>query len=193
MGDDGDVPGGLCQERHEAVGRPVPAMLKALPSRRHVGERILSPQLIQNRISGADVLETHALPFSHAQLLQVIHVSARRPYPKPWQKAITKTTKEPRTKQAIPPTETAAQYKERSPPWPFDLNYQRGLLSLFSLCSEVRITPHHENGLLHLHLVWCSILSSETAETLAAARVSWVTPFSATLVVRWLQFGYFPF
>lgn len=58
-----------------------------------------------------------------------------------------KTTKEPRTKQAIPPTETAAQYKERSPPWPFDLNYQRGLLSLFSLCSEVRITPHHENGL----------------------------------------------
>ena len=33
--------------------------------------------------------------------------SARRPYPKPWQKAITKTTKEPRTKQAIPPTETA--------------------------------------------------------------------------------------
>lgn len=118
---------------------------------------------------------------------------ATQVYPKPWQKAITKTTKEPRTKQAIPPTETAAQYKERSPPWPFDLNYQRGLLSLFSLCSEVRITPHHENGLLHLHLVWCSILSSETAETLAAARVSWVTPFSATLVVRWLQFGYFPF
>lgn len=118
---------------------------------------------------------------------------ATQVYPKPWQKAITKTTKGPRTKQAIPPTETAAQYKERSPPWPFDLNYQRGLLSLFSLCSEVRITPHHENGLLHLHLVWCSILSSETAETLAAARVSGVTPFSATLVVRWLQFGYFPF
>jgi hypothetical protein len=62
------------------------------------------------------------------------------------------------------------------------LNYQRGLLSLFSLCSEVRITPHHENGLLHLHLVWCSILSSETAETLAAARVSGVASFSATLV-----------
>ena len=83
--------------------------------------------------------------------------------------------------------------KREAPPWPFDLNCQRGLLSLFSLCSEVRITPHHENGLLHLHLVWCSILSSETAETLAAARVSGVTPFSATLVVRWLQFGYFPF
>ena len=64
----------------------------------------------------------------------------------------------------------------------FDLNCQRGLLSLFSLCSEVRITPHHENGLLHLHLVWCSILSSETAETLAAARVSGVASFSATLV-----------
>ena len=63
-----------------------------------------------------------------------------------------------------------------------NLNYQRGLLSLFSLCSEVRITPHHENGLLHLHLVWCSILSSETAETLAAARVSGVASFSATLV-----------
>ena len=62
------------------------------------------------------------------------------------------------------------------------MNYQRGLLSLFSLCSEVRITPHHENGLLHLHLVWCSILSSETAETLAAARVSGVASFSATLV-----------
>ena len=30
-------------------------------------------------------------------------------------KLFTKTTKEPRTKQAIPPTETAAQYKERSP------------------------------------------------------------------------------
>ena len=63
-----------------------------------------------------------------------------------------------------------------------NLNYQRGLLSLFSLCSEVRITPHHENGLLHLHLVWCSILSSETAETLAAARVSGVASFLATLV-----------
>ena len=107
---------------------------------------------------------------------------ATQVYPKPCQKAITKTTKEPRTKQAIPPTETAAQYKERSPPWPFDLNYQGGLLSLFFLCSEVRITPHHENGLLHLHLVWCSILSSETAETLAAARVSGVASFSATLV-----------
>ena len=57
-----------------------------------------------------------------------------------------------------------------------------GLLSLFFLCSEVRITPHHENGLLHLHLVWCSILSSETTETLAAARVSGVASFSATLV-----------
>jgi hypothetical protein len=62
------------------------------------------------------------------------------------------------------------------------LNYQRGLLSLFSLCSEVRITPHHENGLLHLHLGWCSIFPSETAETLAAARVSGVASFSATLV-----------
>ena len=141
MGDDGDVPGGLCQERHEAVGRPVPAMLKALPSRRHVGERILSPQLIQNRISGADVLETHALPFSHAQLLQVIHASARRPYPKPWQKAITKTTKEPRTKQAIPPTETAAQYKERSPPWPFDLNYQGGFSRCFLFAQRFE-SPH---------------------------------------------------
>ena len=63
-----------------------------------------------------------------------------------------------------------------------NLNYQRGLLSLFSLCSEVRITPHHENGLLHLHLGWCSIFPSETAETLAAARVSGVASFSATLV-----------
>ena len=62
------------------------------------------------------------------------------------------------------------------------MNYQRGLLSLFSLCSEVRITPHHENGLLHLHLGWCSIFLSETAETLAAARVSGVASFSATLV-----------
>ena len=57
-----------------------------------------------------------------------------------------------------------------------------GLLSLLSLCSEVQITLHHENGLLYLHLVWCSILSSETTETLAAARVSGVAPFSATLV-----------
>ena len=32
---------------------------------------------------------------------------ATQVYPKPCQKAITKTTKEPRTKQAIPPTETA--------------------------------------------------------------------------------------
>ena len=56
------------------------------------------------------------------------------------------------------------------------------LLSLFSLYSEVRITPHHENGLLHLHLGWCSIFPSETAETLAAARVSGVESFSATLV-----------
>ena len=62
------------------------------------------------------------------------------------------------------------------------MNYQRGLLSLFSVCSEVRITPHHENGLLHLHLGWCSIFLSETAETLAAARVSGVASFSATLV-----------
>ena len=62
------------------------------------------------------------------------------------------------------------------------MNYQRGLLSLFSLCSEVRITPHHENGLLHLHLDWCSIFPSKTAETLAAARVSGVASFSATLV-----------
>ena len=35
---------------------------------------------------------------------------------------------------------------------------------------------------LHLHLGWCSILSPETAETLAAARVSGVASFSATLV-----------
>ena len=82
---------------------------------------------------------------------------------------------------------------KREAPLAVRFELPRGLLSLFSLCSEVRITPHHENGLLHLHLVWCSILSSETAETLAAARVSGVTPFSATLVVRWLQFGYFPF
>ena len=53
---------------------------------------------------------------------------------------------------------------------------------LFSVCSEVRITPHHKNGLLHLHLDWYSILPSETAETLAAARVSGVASFSATLV-----------
>lgn len=50
----------------------------------------------------------------------------------------------------------------------------------FSL--TVRITPHHENGLLHLHLGWCSIFPSETAETLATARVSGVASFSATLV-----------
>ena len=36
---------------------------------------------------------------------------------------------------------------------------------------------------LHLHLGWCSIFPSETAETLAAARVSGVASFSATLVV----------
>ena len=72
--------------------------------------------------------------------------------------------------------------KKRSPRWQFDLNYQRGLLSLFCACSEVRITPHHENGLLHLHLGWYSIFPSETAETLAAARVSVVASFLATLV-----------
>ena len=48
-------------------------------------------------------------------------------------------------------------------------------------CSFLRCPPLFY-AYLHLHLVWCSILSSETAETLAAARVSGVASFSATLV-----------
>ncbi|WP_204887308.1 hypothetical protein, partial [Pseudoflavonifractor phocaeensis] len=42
---------------------------------------------------------------------------------------------------------------------------------------------------LHLHLGWCSIFPSETAETLAAARVSGVASFSATLVGRSVIIG----
>ena len=64
-----------------------------------------------------------------------------------------------------------------------------GLLSLFSICSEVRITPHHENGRLHLYLGWYSILPYEMAETLAAKRVSGVASFSATLVGRSVIIG----
>ncbi len=54
-------------------------------------------------------------------------------------------------------------------------------LAVFSLLRGSN-HPTSQNGLLHLHLVWCSILSSETTETLAAARVSGVASFSATLV-----------
>ena len=49
----------------------------------------------------------------------------------------------------------------------------------------VLLFPEVSSSILRLlasHLGWCSIFPSETAEALAAARVSGVASFSATLV-----------
>ena len=64
---------------------------------------------------------------------------------------------------------------------PVYMQIKAAICEKWQSCSFLRCPPLFY-AYLHLHLVWCSILSSETAETLAAARVSGVASFSATLV-----------